>query len=451
MQRLLQFVMALAIASICINSAKADLYAEGMLSLEWLVDSCDTIVLIKGPASPDGAGPKDASSKGIDPNGSVQRSLEIVKVIKGNSDSAKAAVGGLAGNVFFKQKLNLAPGDRQWLFFFRDTDLEKPKRGFPTWVWSINLEHPKRSPYTAAITMHGEVLASQEEILKQVRNRIKLARPLPKRFSPKLVDNLVLRNDWPQRHMGAFSPAGLEHYLGGFPQAVDCDKWSLGLEEYGGLGDILVTHLAVPADAEFRDAIIKALQANLNGEKINNSERLTYSLINYQDPQVKELLEQIANLPGSKKTNVGGSIDPVLPGAARKVLQYWQFLEDAKSASNQQVVGTWEITYGQTKRTDQFSPTYTVIAELKDDQSLSAKGYERGNDQPLWKGTGYWVAANDELTIATEETTAGSKTTGDSWAATHFSYHSVMDKAKLNASKDRAVEKESNRVAEKVR
>ena len=131
-----------------------------------------------------------------------------------------------------------------------------------------------------------------------------------------------------------FSPSRMEHFAGGFPHRIDCDKWSLGLEEYGNQNDVLITHLAVPADSEYRDANLKELQEMLKGKEIANADWRVYSLVNYRDQQVRHLLEQLAETPDSELTNHGGSVSIYVPSIARNALRYWKFQEDIKDPRN---------------------------------------------------------------------------------------------------------------------
>jgi len=427
------FAFILSMKVVC-----ADLNAESKLSIEWLVDSCDHIVKVYTKAD------------------SVDRSIESLKingVLKTTPEASRADIANcLSCDRLFTYS---ATRNDVWLCFLRTTELDGLQL-----INYINLKHPRRGSYTAAITKRGEVLSSMDAILTLVKKRIAHKRTMPKRFKPLLLEALVRGQQHPLKHRhSSFSLVGMECFLGGFLHEVDCDKWSLGLEEYGGEHDLLITHLAVPADLEFQDMLIDKVTAFLDGQEMNDINLHVYALVNYPDDKTKKVLNRFAAIQSHGYSERPSLRQPI--SIARNVLKYWEFLGRLQDPINEDVVGVWRIHYGQTAKTagelwhgenrTQITPTYLIEVCLQRDHSLSATAYSKlpePETKAVWRGTGFWIASDNKLSITIEETTKNSESSGDSWAAANFRYQTLLKDARLDKEVHSAVEKSSGRVAE---
>ncbi len=144
--------------------AHGDLYTDGVLSLEWLVDSSDEILLVHiGPLAADGQ-----------PTVNRQSALKTHKVgSRWSSDQS-----------FIEKRRWAVPvrglrveEDEDWLLFVRATH---PDNSASRQVFhGINLTQPLKSYSTAAITREGKPLVDRQTILDAVDARVQLNRRLP--------------------------------------------------------------------------------------------------------------------------------------------------------------------------------------------------------------------------------------------------------------------------------
>ncbi len=119
---------------------------------------------------------------------------------------------------------------------------------------------------------------------------------------------------------------------------------------------------------------------------------------------------------------------------------------------NKKLVGRWQLAYGQRRESGELTPIESIKLHLREDHSLIALAYsqEGGSESPptpMWKGKGYWVAANNSLTVRVEETDCLTDQTADRLSASIIKHTAILQNAEILGSARMVVEKASKRKA----
>ena len=151
-----RFLKAILLFMLCSNGIAFSLILR-MYSLEWLVDSCPVIV----------------SATGFLPTGKAvasKNNWKVLEILK--SDHNQIDIFQASFDFFGYGQKSWSLTDRHFLFFRRNAS------GSLGLFRSINSSKPD-FPYSFAISKNREVLSTYDQILKIIRDRVKIGRNFP--------------------------------------------------------------------------------------------------------------------------------------------------------------------------------------------------------------------------------------------------------------------------------
>jgi len=344
--------------------AHGDLYTDGVLTLDWLVDSADEIHRVRFvPRESDG--------------GLVSEPLETLKPKSGESALKREDVARL--------RPPRSPRSGEWLFFVRLTEI-----GQAALVRGVSLEHPMASYRTAAFTRNGTPLRDRDSILAATKARIALGRSLPARCDQTAVEAMIGhapssgRTDLPWAAYPFGDPAPLQQYLGGMLVRISCEDWD---NEGPYDVDTWLNVAVVPVEPGDHERLLEAARL---GEKYKGPPRYCHPiacLVNFPGKRTEEFLHEVQQNPRARRTD---------ELTAAHVLSYFHYHLEATDPLNNQLVGSWRLE-GQRERID---------IELEKDNTFTATAWDFRWDQETkeipcrtWRGKGYWVVRDGKLSI----------------------------------------------------
>ncbi|WP_144054754.1 cupredoxin domain-containing protein [Rhodopirellula europaea] len=224
------FLAAIGLILALPSDGRADLYAEGAASLEWKVDAADEIYLAEIV--------EDGKSR----YGLRFEPLETLKAGRELSTFPHESVH----HCILGRALRYRPRDEKlgtrWLLFVRGNGDQARVADV------INLTHPTASWGGAAISGFGKgnarVLRDPQVIIERVKERIRLAKPLPVDCIPDLTDQLYAKRT---QHIP------LAAWFGGKLLDTNIMLWD-EKNEFGEDHDTVVTPLLVPLDVPLGSA-----------------------------------------------------------------------------------------------------------------------------------------------------------------------------------------------------
>lgn len=374
----------------------SDLYTEGEMSLEWVIDSSDVICSVRLIES-------DDVSNVLLPTSTQS--------LKGQSDDVPNAELRLPSGI---NKTQLRPND-EWLYFLRSGPTGSLKL-----VKAIDLARPTLRSHTAAIDAEGKVLSTKGEILAAVRSRLESGLSADSIIHPELVQQTALQGyDFTAGRDHEEFVATTQHFVGGFRKEVTCDHWDRAMAEPGETNDLLITHLVVPADKVQRKWLLATIEEPLEPGLGSEYAASVYALVNYPSQEVRDRLNSLAALnrfEAHRQRVYWASV------AARNVLRYWRFVEDMRGHSETEqnemarnVIGVWRVTdtEGTRRSRGDFAryPFYSMKLFLRADHSVVTFAFSDPVSEPeywspsashphRWHGTGYWYIGKDStLTV----------------------------------------------------
>lgn len=361
--------LAVAISLLAANAARGDLYTDGVLSVEWLVDSADEIHRVRC-SSPD------------DQRRLPAELLETIKPLSGKTALSREQIAGLGS------PYGARPGE-EWLLFVRLYAEAEPRL-----VRGINLTQPLMAYQWAAVDRRGEPIGDREAILAKVAARTKLDRRLPPRCDRDAVDRMIGESgrssppDMPRGMDPLGTPAPLDRYLGGVRIEIDCDYWDTG----GGGLDTWIHRTVVPVEPEDRPRLLEAARL---GKKYDGPVRYhnpIAALVNFPDKETESVLEEILaeyadNYPMSYVARQRWMM-------VRSVLDYIVLWQQPEGPLNKELVGRWRLVGRQE----------IIDLAFHEDNTFAGIGYHRDpkriEREPVrWRGRGRWIVRDGQLTI----------------------------------------------------
>jgi hypothetical protein len=340
------------------GTARGDLYTDGVLSLDWLVDSSDEIYHVE-----------------IGPDDSNRVLAQSPKRIKSRSANSTRADDGPAHLQLPQQ----AKQGEEWLLFvrFAADGAAKVFRG-------VNLSRPMASYRSAAISREGKPLPNRQDILAAVEMRIRLGRRLPPGCDRDAVVISRTGQDWTD-YWSSYpfdTPAPLERYLGCARVKINCSDWDTA----GPNNEDTWLNLAVvPIEPEDHPRLLEA--ARLGGKYTGSPTYYhpLHSLVNFPGEETEKCLLAVAQ----------DSRDHFSERIAWDVLSYFRYRLPVSDPLNAQLVGSWQLD-GQRER---------IALKLQEDNTFTATAgdfpdpYTRENPRRTWGGKGYWVVRDGRLSV----------------------------------------------------
>lgn len=357
--------------------------------MEWLVDSSDEILVIRA----DEVGPSEQ------PGDVTPLKTLKYRQIRSESEALSDAwfriqkdVNG-AMRLQFRNSSDSPPwrnascrGDRssEWLVFIRNSGQQRSV------VKGINLTKPTETSWTSAITSDGRILKSKDQILKHVRNRIRLGRKLPKGCQREHIDHwmsaathrpgsLGPRMWWEnvRKESGFLSAERIAEVRGGFALPVQIEYWDQPAD--GDLDeDLHLTFLIVPADGNSRQRLMEAIR----NADFPDFHRLV-ALLNFPGAETDQILESVAGRRAGEYR------------VASRFIEYFRYVKDQESPFDERLLGKWRLA----------GINETVHLDFKEDLSCTidvqltgATGNNRQNASI--DGKGRWAVRDGKLWIA---------------------------------------------------
>jgi len=353
-------------------SAHGDLYTDGVLTLDWLVDSADEIHHVRCvPSESDG--------------GVVSEPLETLKPKSGKSALKREEVARLRPPMGPERS-------GEWLFF-----VHLSKQSQAALSRGISLDHPMASYRTAAFTRDGKHLRDRDAIFKTTKARIALERKLPPRCDRRGVEVMIEqapsggRRIFPADAYPFGDPAPLEQYLGGMLVRISCGDWD---DPDNGPydADTWLNVAVVPVEPDDHEQLIKAARL---GEEYKGTPRYCHPLpclVNFPGKRTEEFLHEVRQDPKARR-----NFDSLM---AAYLLWYFHYRLEVADALNKQLVGSWRLE-GQHERIDielQKDNTFTALAGDWPNPSYNSV-FTRENPRRTGYSKGYWVVRDGELSI----------------------------------------------------
>ena len=351
------------------DAARGDVCSDGVLCLDWLVDSSDEIHRVRLVPG-DGDTPP------------VYEPLATLKPPSPEPTLAPGEVDRMSIPWLYADPEAMQGGE--WLLFVRLAENRTPRI-----TKGINLSQPMASYATAAFTREGKPIRGRDEILAALNARIRLGRRVPPKCDRDAVDELIKTApsgghvDWSSTYPYG-DPAPLEKFLGGVLIRIDCDYWN---QEGPHNHDTWINVAVVPVEPEDRERLLEAARL---GEEYKGSPRYChpiYNLVNFPDKKTEEFLWQ--TLRDSKE------VYSERRSVAAYLLSYFIYRLESTDPLNKKLVGPWRLE-GQRERID---------VDFKEDNTFTATGYDfpyphtREDPRLAWRGKGHWVVRNGKLSI----------------------------------------------------
>jgi|GEM_PF-6105554 len=359
-------------------STRGDLYTDGVLSLDWRVDSADEIHHVRFviPETPDGA------------------YVEPIKVYKPRSGKTALDLEDLAR---LRPAETKRPSERI-LFINLDEDNK------PIVVRRINLDNPMDYYRTAAFTTEGKPIRERDAILKAVEARVQLGRKLPPNCHPFVIADLLKYTGDRQHHAPPTDPFEgknpLAYYIGGKLVKIDCNDW-----DYDYVGpdcpDTWICVMVLPIEPEDHERLIAAA---LKGNTPKGTPQYCHPvacLVNFPGEKTEACLREIANDRSPDRTHDART--------AWHVLSYFHYRTKTDDPLSEKLVGRWRLN-GRRERIDiQLAADGSFTAEAAD---FDQHPYTRENPRRTWQGKGYWVVRDGKMSLMR---TDGKYWNRDSW------------------------------------
>jgi len=350
-------------------TARGDLYTDGVLSLDWLVDSADEIHRVQFVSR--------ESDGGV-----VSEPREVLKPKSGKSALKTEDVARLRPPL-------RPPRSGEWLLF-----VHLNENGQAALVRGIHLDHPMVSYRTAAFTREGKPLRDRDAILGAVKARIALGRHLPPRCNQMAVEALRRlahsngRISSPTSSYPFGKPAPLEQFLGGMLVRISCDDW----DQNGPYDhDTWLNVAVVPVEPDDHERLLEAARL---GEQYKGSPRYCHPipcLVNFPGEKTEEFLRGMLQDPNARRSH-----DSLI---AAYVLWYFHYRLDVTDPLNEKLVGEWRLE-GQRERIDvELEKDNTFTAKAWDWNPLSDSWHTKEIPRRTWQGKGYWVVRDGRLSI----------------------------------------------------
>ncbi len=350
-------------------TACGDLYTDGVLSLDWLVDSADEIHRVQFVVR--------ESDGGV-----VSEPREVLKPKSGKSALKTDDVARIRPHL-------RPPRSGEWLFFVRLTE-----NGQVGLVRVVHLDHPMASYKTAAFTRDGTPLRDRDAILRALKARIALGRHLPSRCNRGAVEALRRLAHSNGRISSTTSsypfgdPAPLEQFLGGMLVRIDCDDWD---QEGPYDADTWLNVAVVPVEPHDHERLLEAARL---GEQYKGSPRYCHPipcLVNFPGKKTEESLREMLRDPKARRSHDSR--------IAAYVLWYFHYRLQATDPLDQQLIGSWRLE-GQRERIDvKLEKDDTFTATAWDWNPLDDSWYTKEMPRRAWHGKGYWVVRDGQLSI----------------------------------------------------
>ena len=376
-------VSTFAVLAMAVDAALADLYTGGVLSLEWIVDSSDTIVRVQLVADR-----QEGGKLSLDPQQVLKGELTTDKILamfdakpelfvrfsRSNGIEPKNRIQfRLSGTPHhWCPACRVHPGD-QWFLFAR-SDKASPFQVF----YAMNLHSPREFSGVAAVMSSGKALQEKKQIIAAVELRIERNHVLPKACQRDLIDRWTSRDGvlrWAEqsrRNDYFWSSIEVDSIRGGFAIDIENDYWDNpnpgDVDE-----DLILLQAIVPATVEFLP-LLRQQVASTRGEAA------MYALLNYPGEQTEALLEEeIEN-------------DSLYANTARRVLTHLRYRQDFDDPLNRRLTGRWNL-YGQLERVElDFHDDHTCVVNVIPVRSGASTPYRLD-------GRGYWSIRDGHLWI----------------------------------------------------
>lgn len=345
--------------------AHGDLYTDGVLSLEWLVDSSDEILFVH-----------------IEPEAAYgQPTVNQRSVLKTHKVSLRLTADQSLMEI--RRWRGWAHGPRpevneDWLFFVRRTYRGGSASGHV--FHGINLTQPLKSYSTAAITRDGKPLVDRQSILAAVEARVQRDHRLSPDVDRSAVDKLagVIGNKWSREQERSVGTTYLKAHLGGTLVRIDCDVWDrLG-------ADTWLIRAVVPVEP---DDHCRLMEAALDVPKRRPASRFLHpimALVNFPGQETEACLTEII-----KRYPLHGSSI-----IAKDVLHFFDYHLEPTDPKNQALVGRWRLE-GRRELIDiTFTRDQTFVAT-----TFARPEHEHDRARHLWDGQGYWLVRDSRLSI----------------------------------------------------
>lgn len=344
------------------TSARGDLYTDGVLSLELLVDYSDEIHHVRfAPAEAGGS-----------------RVAELHRTLKPlTADSVPGE-----DEILRMVAPQLAKQDEEWLLFVRQIG------GIRNTVHKVNLSQPMAFYQRAAINRKGEPIRDRESILKAVDARVQLRRSMPAGcLGIPLTDESYWSDDswWPPVR----GQVPFERHIGYARIKISCDYW-----DQGGPHDADTSLIYAVVPIEPKDHVPLLESARL-GDKYTGSPKYfhpVHSLVNFPDKQTQDLLREMARdsqIYRSRSYRRRANM-------ARSVLRYQHYRMAITDPLNLRLVGAWRLE-GQRER---------IHLKLAKDNTFTTTTYDYRqhpytpeNPRFIWRDKGYWVVRDGRLSL----------------------------------------------------
>ena len=371
------FFFTLLVVALSAHLTKADLYADGVLSTDWLVDSSDEIHRVRFVALDKG-------------HGLMAEPLDLLK------PQAKKAV-----REDYLKTLRVpmsAKPSEEWLLFLRRNDSSDLRL-----IRGINLTRPLASYHSAAFTREGTPLQNHKTILNTIETRVHLKRILPLRCDRDAVDKMIGTEGRFQVHnrtirgyadMELFGlPAPLDRYLGGVLIAIDCWHWD---QDGPNDCDTWVHRMVVPVESEDRSPLFEAARLIKQRRDTPRYFDPICELVNFPGKETESLLKEII-AKEKKKTAVNYT---ERRRNAEYVLHYLLFCHEATDPLNETLVGKWQLEDpcmidATFEKDNTYTATEYFVANDANGQTLIPKRQGRLNGY----SKGHWVVRKGRLTI----------------------------------------------------
>lgn len=345
--------------------AHGDLYTDGVLSLEWLVDSSDEILLVHiGPVAADGQLTVNRQSAlkthEVGPRLSADQSFLEIRQWSGSARGSRPEE------------------NEDWLLFVRGTyrGVSASRHVFH----GINLTQPLKSYSKAAITREGKPLVDRQTILAAVEARVQLDHRLSPNADRRAVDKLVgsSGNEWSRERERGVGTTYLKAHLGGTLVTIDCDLWDrLG-------ADTLLIRAVVPVEPDDHSRLMEAARQAPNLRPASRFQHPIMALVNFPGEETEACLKEII-----KKYPTARSRD-----LAEEVLHFFDYHLEPTDPANQALLGRWRLEGHRELIDFTFTRDQTFVAT-----AFARPGQEHERPRHLWDGQGYWMVRDSRLSI----------------------------------------------------
>ena len=336
---------------------------QGVLSLEWLVDSADEIYLVHF-GSPD--------AKGFP-------AVHVQKMLKAREDESQWDEQRIAEKVSrFSFRPNTRPREGEdWLFFARGGLIPYVFRG-------INLTDPTKHYRTAAVTAKGDVVPNRQAIIEAVEARVRGGHRLTVGSRRRDLDTM---RDWSakgltHKHEPGQGPIYLKDCVGAILVRVHCDYWAT---EGSGDRAVLIDRVMIPAAPEDHRQLLDVVRQGAHSDGRPDYCYPILSLVNFPGDETEACLEDTLQDPTRAEDE---------KQACRDVLEYFVYHRKRKDPRNKALVGRWLLRGNHE----------TILISLSDNQTFLASSVSRpqgpaGVKRHLWDGLGYWMVREGRLSI----------------------------------------------------